>query len=286
MIASELPTRINASFVRHSSSPLALLDSAWSNRHIILQLSRRDIAGRYRGSILGLFWSLFHPLLMLGVYTFVFSVVFKTRWTSGDPTSRLDFALILFAGLIMYAVFAECVNRAPGAILAYPNFVKKVVFPLEVMPWVLLASALFHAVVSLSVLLAAYFLMNWHLHWTVVLLPLVMLPLITLCLGVAWFLSSLGVFVRDVGQATGVITSALMFLSPLFFPSSALPENYRIFMQLNPMTFPIEQAREVLLWGNLPDWMGLVVYSTGSFVVMWLGFVWFQRTRKGFADVI
>lgn len=285
MVASEL-TRSSAGLVAHTTSPFALFRSAWINRHIILQLSRRDIVGRYRGSILGLFWSLFHPLLMLAVYTFVFGVVFKARWTGGDPTSRLDFALILFTGMIMYAVFAECVNRAPTAILSYPNFVKKVVFPLEVMPWVLLCSALFHAVVSLAVLLVVYFLTNWHLHWTVLLLPVVMLPLVTLCLGIMWFLCSLGVFVRDVGQATSVITAALMFLSPLFYPSAALPERYQILMRLNPMTFPIEQAREVLLWGKLPDWPGLVIYTACSFIIMWLGFVWFQRSRSGFADVI
>jgi lipopolysaccharide transport system permease protein len=269
-----------------SVSPIAIAASVVKNRQLIWQLAKRDVVGRYRGSLLGLFWSLVHPLLMLAVYTFVFGVVFRSRWGAAEPGSKLEFSVILFAGLIVFGIFSEFMNRAPGLVLANPNYVKKVVFPLEVLPWVLLASAIFHALVSIAVLIVMLLIAQGYVPWTMILLPVVLMPLIFLCLGLGWFLSSWGVFVRDVGQIVGVLTSALLFLSPLFFPSSALPENIRPLIRLNPLSFPLEQAREVMLWGHMPNWEGLLLYGGVCFVIMWLSFAWFQKTRRGFADVI
>lgn len=264
----------------------AMINSFWHNRQVIWQLTNREVVGRYRGSFMGLAWSFFHPLFMLCVYTFVFSVIFKARWGIGSEESRAGFAITLFAGMIIHGLFAECVNRAPGLILSNVNYVKKVVFPLEILPIVALSTALFQTVVSLIILLAAVLLINGFLFWTVLLLPVVVLPLAVATLGVAWFLASLGVFARDIGQITGVITTVMMFLAPVFYPVSALPIQYQPWIMANPLTFIIEQTRAVLLAGQLPDWSGLVLYSFISCIFAWAGFWWFQKTRKGFADVI
>jgi lipopolysaccharide transport system permease protein len=269
----------------YPASPRALFASLWDNRELIVQLTQREVLSRYRGSILGLAWSFFNPLLMLVVYTFVFSVIFKARWGPGDE-SKADFAIVLFVGLIIHGLFAECINRAPGLILGNVNYVKKVVFPLEILPWVAAGSALFHAAISIAVLLAAQLVFHHALAWTVVFLPIVLVPLLLSTMGLAWFLSSIGVYVRDIGQTIGIFTMVLLFLSPVFYPVEALPENYRILLVLNPLTLVIGDARRVLIWGEAPDWAGLMLYAAVSFAVAWLGFWWFQRTRRGFADVV
>jgi len=166
------------------------------------------------------------------------------------------------------------------------NYVKKVVFPLEVLPVVRMGVALFHGLVSLLVLLIAIVVFHGQLHETLFLTPLVFLPLVILTMGFAWLLASLGVFVRDIGQGVGIITTVLLFLSPVCYPLTALPEHYRVWIMWNPLTFIIEQAREVLIWGRMPDWLGLSVYTLIAIIVAWAGFFWFQKTRKGFADVL
>ena len=267
-------------------SPLAMLDSAWRNRQLIWQMSKRDVLGRYRGSMIGMAWSFFNPLFMLAVYTFVFSVVFESRWGVDTSESRGSFAVILFAGLVVHGLLAECVNRAPSLILSNANYVKKVVFPLEILPWVTLVAALFHTGISLLVLLIAEFMLMPYVPWTVLLLPLVWLPFVIGIMGISWFLASLGVYVRDVAQITGLVTTVLLFMSPVFYPLSKLPENFQTLLLLNPLTFIIEQTREVVIWGNAPDWGGLLLYSVVACLIAWLGFVWFQKTRGGFADVL
>lgn len=234
---------------------------------------------------MGILWSLFNPVFMLTVYTFMFSVVFKARWNGGEG-SRTEFALVLFAGLIVFNIFGECLNRAPNCILGNANYVKKVLFPLEILPCVSLGAALFHALISIGVWLLAYVFLFGVPHASVVLMPLVLLPLLLFTLGITWALAALGVYLRDVAQVVGLITTALMFLSPVFYPVSALPEPYRVLMQFNPLTPAIEQARTVLFWGEWPDMTMLGLYLLGGMVTAWLGFAWFQKTRKGFADVL
>ena len=270
----------------HSPSPLMMWASLWRHRYLIWQMSKREVIGRYRGSVMGLAWSFFNPVIMLAVYTFVFSMVFKARWGVGSQESRADFAIILFVGMIVHGLFAECVNRAPGLILSNVNYVKKVVFPLEILTWVAMGSALFHAVISLAVLLIAQLIVNSSLPWTAVLFPLVILPLLLATMGVAWLLSATGVFVRDIGQITGISTTVLLFVSPVFYPVSALPTEYQKWLLLNPLTFVIEEARNVLIWGKIPDWAGWGVSFLASLAIAWAGFWWFQKTRKGFADVL
>lgn len=171
-------------------------------------------------------------------------------------------------------------------ILSNVNYVKKVVFPIEILPVIAMGAALFHSMISLGVLLFAFLLFNGYLHATIIFIPLVLLPLVILSLGLAWMLASLGVFLRDVGQTIGIITTVLMFLSPVFFPVTAVPVRFRPFMLANPLTFIIEQAREVLIFGHLPNWIGLCIYTASATIVAWAGYAWFQKTRKGFADVL
>jgi lipopolysaccharide transport system permease protein len=270
----------------HPASLQAMARSLWHNRRLIAQMTRREVVGRYQGSILGLAWSFFNPLLMLTAYTFVFSVVFKARWGQGDGESRAQFAVILFVGMIVHGLFAEVINRAPSLIVGNANYVKKVVFPLEILPAVSLGAALFHAVASLVVLLAAVAILTGPPNWTAALIPLVLLPLAIFSLGLAWLLAALGVFLRDVGHAVGIVTSLMLFLSPVFFPVSALPEAYRPLLLANPLTFIIEQARMVLIFKTPPDWAGMCLYSLAALAVAWLGYASFQKTRKGFADVL
>ncbi len=268
-----------------SISPLEMIAGFWRNRNLIKAMVVREVAGRYRGSVMGILWSFFNPLLMLAVYTFVFSVVFKARWGTGSD-SKIEFAMLLFAGLIVFRLFADCVNQAPDLILSNVNYVKKVVFPLEIFPWVALGAALFHALISLGVWLLAYLILFGLPHVTVLLLPLVLLSLLVFILGLTWGLASLGVYLRDVSQFIGIVTTVLMFLSPIFYPASALPEMYRRLLVINPLFPVIEQTREVLFFGKVPDFNVLAVYLLGATLVAWLGFAWFQKTRKGFADVL
>jgi lipopolysaccharide transport system permease protein len=269
-----------------SASPVNMFVSLWRNRQLAWQMVRREVAGRYRGSIIGLAWSFLNPLLMLVVYTFVFSVVFKARWSTNGEESRTDFAITLFTGMIVFNLFAELINRAPGLIVSNASYVKKVLFPLEILPWVSLGSVLFHSLVSLIVLLLAQLLFKLSLPWTSIFLPLVLLPLVIASLGLAWFLAALGVYIRDVGQVTGVFTTVLMFISAVFYPVSILPASYQTWLQLNPLVLIITESRNVLIFGTLPNWPALGLVLILSLVTAAGGFWFFQKMRKGFADVL
>ncbi|KGM52941.1 sugar ABC transporter permease [Lysobacter concretionis Ko07 = DSM 16239] len=273
----------------HASQPGSLVhmvETLWRNRGLLGQMAKRDVVGRYKGAAIGVAWSFLTPLLMLCVYTFVFSVVFQARWGGDLPDGRAHFALIMFVGMLVHALFSEVVNRAPGLILSNPNYVKKVVFPLEVLPAMVMGSALFHACVSVLILLVALLILDSRVEWTLVFLPLILAPLVVLTLGVAWFLASLGVYVRDVSQVTTIMTTVMLFLAPIFYPITALPESFRWIVMVNPLTFIIEQTRDVLIWGRLPNFTGLGLYMLVALVIAWGGFFWFQKTRKGFADVL
>jgi len=248
-------------------------------------LIMREVLGRYKGSIFGLLWSFLNPVFMLLVYTFVFSVIFKARWGGGSD-SKIEFALILFAGLIIFNLFAECLSRSSGLIIANANYVKKVVFPLEILPIVFLGSALFHALISYGVWLIAYMIFYGLPHPTVLMMPLVFIPLIFFILGITWAFSWLGVYFRDMNQLVGLIITVLMFLSPIFYPIKSLPEDIQIFAKLNPLAQIIEQSREILFWGKIPNLAGYVICLIGSLLIFFMGFMSFQRARKGFADVI
>ncbi|MCE2950695.1 MAG: ABC transporter permease [Alphaproteobacteria bacterium] len=272
--------------IKFSASPLEIVKSFSLNWPLLYSLTKRDVESKYRESFLGFLWSFVTPLLFLAIYTFVFGVVFKARWPVGEVDSKMEFAFIIFTGFMLFNIFSETISRAPTIILSHQNFVKKVVFPLEILPAVALGGSLFNALVSFIVWLIFY-IFNFGLpHPTLLLLPLIMFPLICLTLGVSWFFAALGVFVRDITHIVGLLTTALLFLSGIFFSAETLPPEYQEVLSLNPFLFIISQARQVMIWGKLPDFAQLAIYTGFSLVLAWLGFVFFQKTRKGFADVL
>lgn len=270
-----------------SASPREMVASFWRNRSLIYALSKREVVGRYRGSYFGIIWSFINPLLMLIVYTFVFGMIFKARWNSQND-SKTEFALVLFAGLLVFNLFSECITKAPTLILSNVNYVKKVVFPLEILPWVSLYSALFHGAISLMVWLIGYTTFFGLPHITIFYLPLIIFPFCLVVMGFSWVLASLGVYLRDIGQLIGIAVIAMMFLSPVFYPIDSLSDGYRHLLLVNPLTIPIEQARNFLFWGISPDvnLELIIVYWAAALAVVCFGFFWFQKTRKGFADVL
>lgn len=268
-----------------SASPTAFFKSLWVNRGLITTLAQREVLGRYRGSMLGILWSFFNPVFMLVVYTFVFSVVFKARWPGGSE-SKTEFALILFAGLLVFGLFADCMNRAPALITSNVNYVKKVIFPLEVLPVVSLLGAGFHMAVSLLVWFLFYLLFFGLPHIQILLLPVVLLPFFLFTLGLSLGLASIGVYLRDVSQVVGVTTTALLFMSAIFYPVTALPAAIQPYLWLNPLIPVIEATRNLLVWGHWPQWSSWSIQLLGAATLAWVGFALFQKTRKGFADVL
>ena len=267
-------------------NPVRIVAHLWKYRDLIRQLTWREVVGRYKGSFIGLGWSFIQPLIMLFVYTFVFSVIFKARWGVESDEGKATFALALFMGLITFSIFSEVANSAPSLVLGNANYVKKVVFPLEILPFVRLLSALINAVFSLGVLFVGILIFNHFIHWTTLLLPLIWLPMMMFTLGCGYFLASLGVFVRDMGAVIGVLTTMLFFLTPIFYPLSAVPEPFRIFCRVNPIAIFVEDARRVVLWGLFPDWPWFFFGMVLSVAVLIIGFVWFMKSKKAFADVI
>ncbi|WP_434721747.1 ABC transporter permease [Mesorhizobium sp. RIZ17] len=259
-------------------------------RELVFLLIGREIAGRYRGSVLGLLWTLINPLFMLAVYTFVFGVVMKSRWTIPGHESAThstgEFAIILFCGLIVFQFFAEVVSQAPGLIVANANYVKKIVFPIHVLPIVSAGAALFHAAVSLLVLLVFAYAVFGSIPATLAWAPVVFTPLLLLVLGIAWLLASIGVYFRDMNQIVTPLVTATVFLSPVFFQRTALPTWLQPWLSLNPIAVPVEGFRNVVIFGVQPDWAALGNYSLVAIVIAFLGYQFFQKTRRGFADVL
>jgi lipopolysaccharide transport system permease protein len=279
-----------ALFVRQMN-PIALARQIWRHRDLVRQLTWREVTGRYRSSLLGFGWSFITPLVTLSAYTFVFGLIFRARWpqtaTSGSANGGLgSFGLTLFAGLIAFTFFAECLTRAPGIITASPNYVKKVVFPLEVLPVSVVGSALFHAAISIIVLLVAHQAIQGVVDWTAVFLPIVFVPLALLALGTTWFFASVGVFFRDAVHTVVLMAQVLMFMTPVFYPIDAVPPSFRWILELNPLTPLVENARRVTVQGQLPDWPSLgLSFVVGSLVAI-VGYAWFVSTKRAFADVI
>lgn len=257
-----------------------------SHADLLWQFARREVLGRYRGSLLGLGWSFVTPLLMLGIYTFVFVGVFKARWPGAESGGGVEFALQLMAGLMVFNLFAELASRAPQLVLEQPNLVKKVIFPLEVLPWVAVMSACFHWLLNTVVLCLAVWAVRGSVPATALALPLVIGAFLTYLLGLCWFLSALGVFVRDVSQVMSLVVSMGMFLSPVFYSARALPDFLQGWMWLNPLAFAIESVRAVLLQGVWPDGPGLLIFALCGSAVAVGGAGFFALTRKGFADVL
>ncbi len=264
-----------------------VLTHPWRYRSLIQILTRREITGRYRGSLFGSLWSLLTPLLMLAVYTLVFGVVLATRWPGGGDDEGIGMvALRLLAGTLMHGLLSESLGRAPSLVLSQPNYVNKVVFPLEVLGWVNLLSALVHMLIALALLLLVNGLWGTGFAAAQLATPLLVLPYALLLLGLTWLFAAFGVYVRDLAQLVGPLVMISMFLGPIFFPRSAMPVGLQPWLALNPVTIPIEQLRRVLFDGRWPDWASLLEYSLIALLVYVLGLWVFGSLKKGFADVI
>jgi len=263
-----------------------VLHRVWLQRALFFKLLLRDFAERYRGSYLGVLWSFVLPFLSLLVFTFFFGVIFKMRWAGLGSDSLSDLGLVLFIGMALYNFFAESLGRAPSLILAHQNYVKNVIFPLEMLPAVMVTSALLTLIATLLVILLLQVVWGSGLTWALLLLPVVVLPLALFVLGLSWFLASLGVYIRDIQQMMVPLVQLMMFLSPVFYPVSSLPESMRFWLQLNPLAVAIEQSRGIILFGQLPAWTPYLLCFAFGFITMWLGAWWFARTSKGFADVL
>lgn len=255
------------------------------NKILIKQLIKREVQANYKNTFLGIFWLVMRPLFLLSVYSFVFGAVLKSRWPNSSDNG-FEFAIILFSGLIIFNLFSEILNSAPSLIIRNVNYVKKVIFPVEILPIVSLGNALFQLLISISILLLFYFTYFGFLHVTIFFIPVVLLPFVLLLCGLSLLMAALGVYVRDISQTITFIIPGLMFLSPIFYPISSVSEQIRFFIYLNPLTFVVEQMRELIIWGHFPDWGGLILYSVIAFIVYWGGYQFFMRTRKGFADVL
>ncbi len=265
----------------------SFFQNVYHYRYLILQMTRREIAQRYRGSALGLVWSFLNPLLMLVVYTFVFSVVFNARWSATrEVGNRAEYAITLFSGLIVFNVFSEIVNKAPGLILSNVNFVKKVIFPLEILPLVSIGSVLFNGFVSLFVLMIVQLIFYGFVPLTILYFPFVLLPLVFIGLGMSWFLSAFAVYIRDIAQIISVVTTILMFVSAVFFPISSLPSHYQVLVRINPIALIVSESRNVIVFGQSPNWADLALMMLLGMILSIAGYWWFQKMRKGFADVL
>lgn len=263
--------------------PMAL----FANRGLLWQFAKRNIEARYRGSALGLVWMFVQPMLMLSVYTFVFSVVLKTRWGVDDALAgRGVFAVVMFCGLSMYNLFSESVGMSCSSVSANANLVKKVIFPLEVLPAAQVLATFMLGMAWFALLFVGSWLILGFVGWTMLLLPVVLLPLMLFTLGISYLVASFGVFVKDTLYVVGVALQILFFATPIFYPVSAVPEDLRWVLEWNPLTVFIEQARNVFLFGRLPDWNFLAIATLVSVAVLQFGFFFFTRTKRGFADVL
>ncbi|MBI0326198.1 ABC transporter permease [Burkholderia plantarii] len=256
-----------------------------TRRHLLWEMTKRDLASRYRGSHLGMFWAILLPLAMLVIYSYVFGAVFKSRWENSN-NADVPFPLVLFAGLIVFNFFAECLNRAPTLVSSSPNFVKKAIFPLEILPWMAVLTAAINSAISVAILLASEWFWIGHIPLTAVLFPLVLVPVAFVALGAGWFLASLGVYVRDIAQLVGLVTTALLFFTPIFYPPTNIPVALRSLATLNPMAVEVQAMRDVLLWGRMPDPATFLLALLAGWVTAWLGLIWFSSTSDGFADVL
>lgn len=266
------------------ATPVDIVVSAAAHRDLIARLTRREIEARYRGSALGVLWAVVAPLLTMAVYAFVFSVVLSARWPNSPSTEET--ALIILSGLLLFQLFSEPFSRAPTLITENPSYVKKVVFPLETLAVVSVLVSIFNFLVGLLVLVGFQTALLRPPTLALAATPVIVAPLVLMSLGVVWATASIGVFLRDIKQITGVVTTALLFMSPIVYPAEAMPERFRWLMDLNPMAGILADFRGALLDGAWPDPVTTAARFCAGAAVAWVGFAWFERTKKAFSDVL
>ncbi len=280
------PHRAASSRASHrGTGPLEPFSCLYRSRNLVFELGKREVLARYRASRFGLAWAVLNPLLLLGVFAFVFGSVMRTKWNRpvGEPD---QYALVLFAGLVVFWLFNDCLVRAPGLIRAHRQYVTHVIFPLEVLPWVVVISAVFHALLSFGVLLAAQIWLTGSLPWTAALAPFLLIPFILFILGLGWALAALAVYLPDLDQMIGVALTATLFVSTIFFPANVAPSEFATLLYLNPISWVVDAFRGAVLWGELPSAELVAIGLAVGWATAWLGLAVFQKSRRGFADVL
>jgi lipopolysaccharide transport system permease protein len=267
-------------------NPWGTLFNLWYRRDLLRQLIIRNVQLRYKGTAMGLIWMVVTPLIMLTVYTFVFSVVFKARWGTDFGDSKAAFALIIFCGMAVFNIFSESIIGSVSCISGNPNYVKKVVFPLEILPVSLVFSSMFFGLVSLAILLTGVAVFLHTLSITVICLPLVLIPLLLLSCGISWLVASLGVYIRDLTHIVGIVIQVLFFMTPIFYNNDMVPEKFSFILNLNPLTPVVQMARSIFIYSKWPDINSFFMAIAGSLVVFQMGYAWFMKTKRGFADVV
>lgn len=263
-------------------NPLRIFADIWRNRYLLGQLIKRDVLLRYRGAMFGVLWIFLSPLLMLGIFAFVFGHIFQARWPLQQE--GLPFWLILYSGLIVFNIFAEAVSRSASAVRGYPSYVKKIIFPVEILPLVPLGAGLMHAAFNFLILLVA---LAWtgNLHGQMLLFPVLLVPVLLLAVGFSWFLAAWGVFIKDMTQIVPLFVQMLLFLSPVFYPVSAVPEVLHPIYLHNPLGAVIEAGRAATL-GIAISWTPWVTALVIGLVTAILGYAFFQHSREEFADAL
>ena len=251
---------------------------------LIISLTKRELAARYKGSALGIVWAILTPIVMIAIFTIIFAGIFKARF--GTSSSQWDYALYLFCGLLPWNAFQETLNQSATAVVARANLVKRVVFPLETLPVSQTLASLAHQLFGTVALLLGVIVIRHEVHVTILYLPLLLVPQFIATVGAAWLLASLGVFIRDIVQGISLVLMAWMFLTPIIYPETIVPRAYAPFINANPFTALIRSYRRIILEGAAPDWRGLAYFSSFALVTFLFGYWWFARTRKNFADVV
>jgi len=255
-----------------------------SRAELIFSFAKRELLGRYKGSALGIAWAVLTPVVMIAIFTFIFAGIFGARFGAND--SHWDYALYLFCGLLPWSMFQESVQQSSHTILNHSNLVKRVVFPLEALPAAQVFACLGNQLFATVALLIAIVMIRHRLELTALWLPVLLIPQILIALGAAWLLASLGVFLRDITQGVMLLLMAWMYLTPIIYPESMVPDHFRTFINLNPFTSLIRSYRRIFLDGFAPDWSGLLYFSIFALIIFLFGYWWFARTRKSFADVV
>lgn len=252
---------------------------------MVVSLVQRDLRARYAGTALGFLWAFASPLLLLVVFTFVFSEIFEAKWNI-PVDDKFGFALVLFAGLMLYWCFSDCLIRASGLIAEHGVFVRKMVFPVDILAWVVVLGALVHLGISWLIFLAAHWVLIGAPPATALLLPVIVLPFALFLVGMTWAVAAFGVYLRDLGQIIAVLVTLLLFASPIFYPIEILPDWFRPWMALNPIAHAVEAGRGVLIWGTFPPLADFAIALVFSSLVAWIGLVVFRKLKRSFADVL
>jgi lipopolysaccharide transport system permease protein len=256
----------------------------YRHRVLIWNFVKRDLLARYKGSAVGLFWSVIHPLVMLGLYTFVFATVMKVRVGAGEGTD--SFALYLFCGLLPWNAFAEGLGRSTGVILEHGNLIKRVIFPSEILPVYPVIAGIVNELIGFGILLCVLLVTGHPMRPVILILPAILLLQFALTTGLAWLIAGTTVFIRDLGQIVGVMLTLWLFLTPIFYPPAMVPQGMRVLLTLNPMYIVVEAYRSLILRGQVPAWWSLAVLALIALAVNWLGYRVFARMQPAFADVL